>query len=221
MTDYLKIIYSEINTPKTNYPDLLAKYLFSAYNMKKGQKILEPGCGRGEFLNGFKKMGLDVYGCDLSSFAGECIKDVEIKVNDVEKEPLPFNSNYFDIVYSKSFLEHLRFPEQFMSEAHRVLKPGGLMITIVPDWEVNYKIYFDDYTHRTPFSIISLKDIYMIFDFNKIQVKKFRQLPIVWKYPILNYFCAAISPFIPVRTEIKFLKWSRLLMLIGVGYKAN
>jgi hypothetical protein len=56
-------------------------------------------------------------------------------------------------------------------------------------------------------------------DFNKIKVYKFRQLPVVWRYPVINLFCAFISPFIPVRTQNKFLKWSRELMLIGYAVK--
>ena len=56
MGDYLKVVYSEENTPKTDYPDKLAEYLFQTYKMERGQKLLGPGCGRGEFLNGFIKV---------------------------------------------------------------------------------------------------------------------------------------------------------------------
>ena len=83
----------------------------------------------------------------------------------------------------------------------------------------NHKTYFDDYTHRTPFTCVSLADIYKMTDFQDISVRKFRQLPIVWRYPAMNLLCALIAPFVPVRTEIKFLKWSRKLMLIASGIK--
>jgi len=219
MADYLKVVYSEQNTPKTDYPDKLARYLFNTFGMEKGQKILEPGCGRGEFLNGFRKIGMNVYGCDLSPQAGEDLESIEVKQANIEQEPLPYDDDFFDVVYSKSLLEHLWHPENYLKEAHRVLKPGCLILTLVPDWEANYKIYFDDYTHRTPFTNVSLNDIYQMCDFNNVQVVKFRQLPIVWKLPALNYLCAGIAPFIPIRTSNKFLKWSRTLMLIGSGLK--
>jgi SAM-dependent methyltransferase len=125
----------------------------------------------------------------------------------------------FDVIYSKSFIEHLYYPEKYLEEAYRVLKPNGMFLTLVPDWESNYKIYFDDFTHRSPFTSISLTDILKMSDFNKIKVFKFRQLPIVWRYPFINIFCSLISPFIPVRTQNKFLRWSREIMLIGVGKK--
>ena len=105
-------------------------------------------------------------------------------------------------------MEHLHKPDSFLREAHRILRPNGKIICLVPDWESNYKTYFDDFTHRTPFTKPSLEDILKITDFEDVEVYKFRQLPIVWKFPILNLFCALISPFIPVRVNNKFLRWS-------------
>ena len=217
--DYLKVIYSEKNTPKTDYPDKLTRYLFQKYNMSESQKILEPGCGRGEFINGFKKLGMNVYGCDLSSEAGEDLHGIDVKQCNLEKEKLPYDDNFFDVVYSKSLLEHLWKPDRYLNEAYRVLKPGGQIITIVPDWEANVKTYFDDYTHRTPFTSFSLNDIYKICNFTNIDVIKFRQLPILWKFPFLNLFCSLIAPFTPLRSEVKLFKWSRIIMLIANGKK--
>ena len=219
MSDYIEVVYSANNTPKTAYPYKLATYLFDMFGMEKGQKILEPGCGRGEFLNGFRKMGMDVYGCDLSPQAGEDLEGIVVKQVDIENESLPYDDNYFDVVYSKSLLEHLWKPDLYLKEARRILKPGGMILTLVPDWEANYKIYFDDYTHRTPFTKVSLRDIYRMCNYSDVRVVKFRQLPIVWKLPVLNYFCAFIAPFVPPRTTNKFLRWSRELMLIGYGNK--
>jgi ubiquinone/menaquinone biosynthesis C-methylase UbiE len=219
MSDYLNVVYSEENTPYTDYPKQLAKYLFDSFEMKHQSKMLEIGCGRGEMLQNFKELGLKVQGIDLSPKAPEFQKDIDIKVGNVEEENLPYEDNSFDIIYSKSVLEHFYYPERYIKEAYRVLKPNGLILTLVPDWESNYKIYFDDYTHRTPFTTISLNDILKIHNFKDVHVYKFRQLPLLWKYPLLNYFSAIISPFIPVRTKVKFLRWSRELMLVSSARK--
>jgi hypothetical protein len=90
---------------------------------------------------------------------------------------------------------------------------------LVPDWESNYKIYFDDFSHRTPFTKVSLHDLLKMTGFVETSAVRFRQLPIVWKWPIINVFCAAIAPFVPIRSKIKFLRWSRELMIIGSGRK--
>ena len=219
MTDYLQVVYDEESHPYTSYPMELCIHLFNKYKMKEGMKLLEPGCGRGEFLLNFKELGLEVSGLDISDDAQRLSKDLPVSICNLETESIPFPDNYFDFIYSKSFLEHLRCPDNYLTEAYRVLKPGGVLLTLVPDWESNYKIYYDDYTHVTPYTFISLNDLYKIFKFKEIDVIKFRQLPIVWKYPFLNYISAIISPFIPVRTKNKFLRWSRELMLVGKGVK--
>ena len=217
--NYLSVVYNEKSHPYGDYPKELCAYLFQSFGLKEGMSLLEAGCGRGEFLSNFKDLGLDVVGVDISEEAIALQNDLDVKLCDVENEKLPFGDDTFDVIYSKSFIEHLYYPEKYLEEAYRVLKPNGILLTLVPDWESNYKIYFDDFTHRTPFTQVALTTAYKIYGFKEVRVFKFRQLPIVWKYPIINYFCAFISPFVPGRTQNKFFRWSRELMLVGVGKK--
>ncbi len=221
MSNYLSIEYDEKKRPFTDYPGQICAYLFQRFGMKPGMKFLEPGCGRGEFLRHFKNLGLDVCGVDICPEAADFQKDIPVSIANIECDGMPFPDATFDAIYSKSLLEHLSDPEAYFREVHRILKPGGLLLTLVPDWQSNYKTYFDDYTHRTPFTVVSLDSIYRLFEFENVSVEKFRQLPLVWKYPVLNYLCAAISPCIPVRTKTKCLRWSRELMLVGAGTKAG
>jgi len=218
-TGYLSVVYDEGSHPYTEYPKKLCHYLYQSFKLQPGMRMLEPGCGRGELLRNFQELGLDVYGVDISAEVKAFAKTFPVEICDVENDLLPFEDSSFNVIYSKSFIEHLYYPERFLKEAYRVLKPGGKLITLVPDWESNYKIYFDDFTHRTPFTNISLTDAYKIYGFDYVSVYKFRQLPILWKYPILNYLSASISPFVPTRTTNKFFRWSRELMLVGYGIK--
>ena len=219
VNNYLSVVYNPKLAPYSDYPSKLCSYLFQIFNFKKGMKMLEPGCGRGEFLSNFQKLGLKVQGVDICEEAQNFNKNFEVKICDVENEILPFDENTFDIIFSKSFIEHLYYPERYLKEAYRVLKPGGVLITLVPDWESNFKTYFDDFTHRTPFTKISLRDAYLMNNFKNVDAFKFRQLPITWRYPFINYISMIISPFVPVRCKFKFLRWSRELMIIGYGEK--
>ena len=45
-------------------------------------------------------------------------------------ENLKFNSNSFDIVFSRQAMHHANNLEKFVSEMARVLKPGGLFLTV-------------------------------------------------------------------------------------------
>ncbi len=222
MADYLAIVYDEASHPYTSYPSKLCAHLFREFGMRAGMKILEAGCGRGEFLREFQKLGLDARGLDLSPESASFLVNsgIPVDVCDIENEGrLPYADKSFDVVFSKSFMEHLRAPDAFLRETLRILKPGGFALCMIPDWESNYRTYFDDFTHKTPFTKVTLRDMLMMCDFAEVNVHRFRQLPVVWKYPVLNYLCSAISPFVPVRTENKFLRWSRELMLVGSGYR--
>jgi len=213
--DYLDIVYNKKTRPYTNYPNKLILYLYKTFQTQKGMKLLDPGCGRGEHLRIFQELGLDVYGMDISPEAPSLVPDLDVRICDLNAEPMPYEDNYFDVIYNKSFLEHLKDPPFFLKEAMRVLKPGGLLLSMVPDWESQYKKFYDDYTHVSPFTIVSLNNILLSVGYKNIKVSKFRQLPIVWKYPILNKLLFLLSPFIPVRTNSSFLRWSRELMLLG------
>ena len=47
--NYIDVVYNDINRPLTDYPSKLSSFLYKKYNLKKGDKLLEVGCGRGEF----------------------------------------------------------------------------------------------------------------------------------------------------------------------------
>lgn len=221
--DYVSVTYSEENRPFTQYPDKLTRYLSSMYNLQKGSKILDLGCGRGEFLKGFMKCDLDGYGVDQSSVAKSLCKEAEILQSDLGNEPLPYDDNTFDIIFSKSVLEHFYFPEKLVLEIYRIVKPGGLAITMVPDWEAVYKTFYEDYTHRTPFTIHSLKDIFLIHGFNNVKVEKFRQLPFLWSLPWLKPFCSLVSLIAPrmLRPYSKLVRFSQEIMLLSTAVKPN
>jgi SAM-dependent methyltransferase len=218
MGDYLTVVYDDKLHPFTDYPGKLARLFFHKYGMHQGQTLLEPGCGRGETLKRFRDLGMQVKGSDLSPETVAFLPDTEIQICDVENDGLPYPDNSFDVIYTKSFLEHFYYPERFIKDALRVLKPGGLLLNLIPDWEANYRKYFDDYTHRTPFTSVSLRDITLIHGFENVEVIKFRQLPVLWRFPLLNSLCSLIAPFVPLPTKGK-MRWVRETMLIGAGRK--
>lgn len=218
-SDHLATVYNEKFRPVTDYPERLACYLTGRWNFAAGDRLLEIGCGRGEFLAGFKKAGLDVNGTDMCSSAKDFSPGLPISICTLGEEPLPFADNYFDIVFSKSLLEHLPDPHVFMKEALRVMKPGALLVTMTPDWESCHKIFYDDWTHVKPYTIKSLEFLYAYYSLHNLTVEKFIQLPIVWRYPLLKYVCHLIAPFVPSRTKLKFPRWSNELMILAVGKK--
>ncbi len=220
--NYLEVVYNPENKPYSEYPKKLVKYLFKRYQMKSGEKFLELGCGRGDFLNEFTNLGLETYAVDNNDFFKKNLKTDNFLKIDMLKSKLPFKENYFDIIYSKSFIEHFYYPEDIFKEAYRILKPGGKFINLTPDWETVYKGFYEDYTHRTPFTETSLKDIYLINGFKNASVEKFKQLPIIWSGSLIAKFLSEITRFVAptqLSKKYKWVRFSKEIMLLSLGQK--
>lgn len=227
--DYVAVIYDEKRTPRTDYPFKLASYLIDRFKLKKEEKILELGCGRGEFLEAFSKLGLACYGVDRSEYGVKNVSDYKFVRVDISKEVLPYPDNYFDVVYHKSLLEHLYSPDHLMKETFRVLRPEGKVIILTPDWESQMRVFYEDFTHSRPYNTTALEDLLKISGFSNVQVELFYQLPVIWKYPWLKMlsrflgivFSTPMARKITKFTGIKFFRWSVELMVLGAGVKTE
>lgn len=123
----------------------------SKYVSLKGKKLLEIGSGTGiNHIVWTKKYQIEGYGVEPSPDFFDSFYTISqqlIKENGLDKsriintggENLPFPDNSFDIVYSTNVLEHVDDPEKVLKEAVRVLKPGGTLLFIYP----NYHSYYD------------------------------------------------------------------------------
>jgi len=221
--DYVSVQYDEKLRPITTYPEKLAKRLCELHNIKLNSKLLEVGAGRPDVLKGFKNIGIEVFGCDISKASRDACKEEEIpfKLVDFVKNKLPYRDNSFDVVYSKSVIEHMPDALYFVSECKRVLKPGGIFLALTPDWNANYKTFFDDFTHVRPMTRRSMALVLGVAGFGDIGSYRFRQLPITWKSSLINSLCACIAPFVPANTRKPFFRWSRELMLVGTAKKPS
>jgi SAM-dependent methyltransferase len=83
---------------------------------------------------------------------GSSLHDLKADILADLNEPLPIENEVADTVISLSVMEHLREPQVFLSEAHRILKQGGAMILQVPFmWWVHEAPY--DYYRYTQFGL--------------------------------------------------------------------
>ena len=151
------------------------------------------------------KKGLKAYGVDISDYSQKFFPDLNFKKVDFEMKT-PFANETFDVVYSKSFIEHFYYPEKIFEEAHRILKPGGKIITLTPEWKYIYKSFYEDFTHRVPFTKEFLKSIHEITNFKNLHIKSFKQLPILFN----DNFQSKLFDFLSFLTRISVPDYFRI-----------
>lgn len=106
-------------------------------------RFLEPACGA---------QGWDYVGLDYA--------DVDFEVGS-----FPVEENSVDIAMSLAVIEHLREPENFISEIFRCLKPGGLIYLSTPNFQLDWKNFYNDPTHVRPYTPVSIEELLRLYGF--------------------------------------------------------
>ncbi len=114
---------------KKNY--LLTSFL-SVFEGEKRGKVLDIGCGNGDYAFNLKKMGFDVLAADMDIERFQYKGQIDFKECDVT-EKLPFGDNTFDFIVFSEVVEHLKNPYDVFKELNRILKSGGKIVLSTPN----------------------------------------------------------------------------------------
>ena len=98
--------------------------------------ILDVGCNGGLFPHRLAKEMRNVIGLDISSsFIRHAHRHYGNNVSFIlgASEALPFRDNVFDVSTCLEVLEHVSNPQELLKEVHRVLKPSGIIVFLVPN----------------------------------------------------------------------------------------
>jgi SAM-dependent methyltransferase len=98
---------------------LVAGLRLNSYDVPKGARLLDVGCGNNAFVDECLLRDIDAWGQDLAEQA-DCPRTY---VGDLHAVAFPSES--FDVVTCHDVLEHVPDPVAFLREIRRVLKPGG------------------------------------------------------------------------------------------------
>jgi SAM-dependent methyltransferase len=121
-------------------------------NPTVGLKVLDAGCGAGFVSRLLAERGAQVSGCDIAPemllaaqrTEAEKVMGVSYVNADITKA-LPYNTNFFDVVVTAGVLIHLNPVEcdTFFALAHRVLRPGGRIVTSATAFDAHFCIHGD------------------------------------------------------------------------------
>lgn len=142
--------------------------------------VLELGAGWCDFSN--QVQARRVVAMDLDATVHAAAADhVESVVGD-SCDLSRFDDDTFDVVFASNLLEHLHRSQSdaLLSHARRVLRPGGRLILMQPNFRLNPGRYFDDYTHVAIFTDQSLSD-YLVAQGWAIEETVARFMPLTLK----------------------------------------
>lgn len=174
------------------------KPVLSKLNCK--DRALEIGAGTGTFLEVLKKNGFQIaHGVEPSSAAIDAapehrkswIKESIFKESD-------FEPSSYDLICCFMTLEHVRDPNEIVSAAMRLLKPGGAIALVTHDYRSHLNRILGkrspiiDIEHMQLFSDKSIKQILQRNGYSSIDVKSFHNCYALryWMrlFPIPNQF---------------------------------
>jgi SAM-dependent methyltransferase len=163
---YHQRYYSDRNW--TAYSDLLARVV----RYSQPGPILDLGAGCGYFVEAAARWGFESVGLEGASEAVDMAKkrmpDLDIRQHRLS-EIFPFDENYFATVLLNQVIEHLepQVMRHALHEAHRVLRPGGMLLITSPSCYNKAELMADP-THINLLSPRDLKNELENCEFNKI-----------------------------------------------------
>lgn len=104
-------------------------------------RVLDFGCGAGQIVDELRKRGIEAFGCDVFYEGGDYSSAIHSDllgsvIKKIEDGRIPFPSDYFDFVVNNQVMEHVENLNVVLSEISRVLKPGGVVLSLFPDRSV-------------------------------------------------------------------------------------
>lgn len=126
---------------------------FIAREQPGARRILDIGCGAGEFVEMCRARVGDALGIDPSPASIRLCRTRRLPVLLADGSALPFASGCMEVIRAKNILEHILDLRPFVQEISRVLEPAGLLLIQMPtQYSILYPVnnFYNDYTHIRP-----------------------------------------------------------------------
>lgn len=144
--------------------------------IKKGDCVLDVGCGMGEFADFLGKKS--IYMLDGNEETINNLRDRFPYVYHAILPNLPFPDEKFDLIHCSHLIEHLDSDTMYetMKAFDRCLRPGGYLVISSP---VMWYGFYDDLSHLRPYSLGVFHHYLMASEYHSITRPRISQLYIL------------------------------------------
>jgi len=160
--------YFEYLTNRSAFQFWARKPFLSSLSPYLPGKVLDAGCGIGEFSQYCRG---EYYGIDINPYCVEHVSSMGKVCRQASVDSIPFEDHTFDSVLLSHVFEHIDKPDRTLQEIHRVLRPGGIFMILVP----MQKGFHKDSTHVRFYTKETLK--------NTVEAQNFSFLK-SWYFPL-------------------------------------
>jgi SAM-dependent methyltransferase len=163
-------------------------------------RILDVGCGEGEFLAEMRSLGWSVEGIDPSAEAvavaqAQGVPATNGTLSEASLEPAAFDAITFRLVF-----EHLRDPVAAVAECRRALRPQGVLWIATPSLDSDaHRLFGRDWIHLEPprhaviYTASALTRLLTEAGFEVVSVRPSRQAR--WSFRLSNALARGFAPF--------------------------
>ncbi len=147
------------------------------------KRLLDLGCGNGEFLLRARSAGWVVVGADFDSKAVEaaCCQGLDVRLGGVEV--LNPDDEQFDVITLSHVIEHMHHPIEVLRACYRLMKPGGFLWIETPNIaSEGHRLFgaswrgLEPPRHLVLFSLQSMHNALSAAGFGKVEVQPYRPL---------------------------------------------
>ena len=179
--------------PDDLHPPLVERRrAFLLARVSPGDRVLDLGCGEGDFTAALAAAGTDALGADVSERA---LEHARARHPDLRFElvpphgPFPWPDGAFDVVWASEVVEHVLDTARWLSEVRRVLTPGGRLLLTTPDHPRLHRLalavrgferHFEPRgDHLRFYTRRSLRELLSDFGFDEVSIEGAGGLPLV------------------------------------------
>ena len=132
-----------------NYKEDKWEYQAALCYVRSGDRVLDVGCGEGNFLTQARARGAETWGVEPNRTAAQIARSKGLAVFEI-LPGLHESAEAYDVITAFQVLEHVVDPIAFIGGCVEVLRPGGVLVVGVPNDDSFLRFDTDNYLNNPP-----------------------------------------------------------------------